>query len=61
MMIQLDLTETEVRYLSNVCILRVIKSAIEAVPSDYEYLGDLEDAKAYEDIRRKIVNQLRRS
>lgn len=59
MKIQLELTEDEVSYLSTVCILRVIKSAIGAVPDDYEYLHDLEDAKVYEGIRRKIVNQLR--
>ena len=43
MKIEVELTKAEEIYLTSCSILRVVKSAIEAVPYDYEHMGDLHD------------------
>ncbi len=58
MLIQLDLSDNEIEYLSTCCIGRVLKSAMDAVPDNYEYIDDLEEALVYERLRSRIVNKV---
>lgn len=60
--IKLELTDREVQYLTQCCIARVAKSAIDAVPDDYDYFGDLEGlVEVMEPIRWKLVHAVFRS
>jgi len=62
MKIDIELTTTEVIYLSTNCISRVMTSAINAVPDDYEYLEDLFELKqVMEPLRMKLADAIFRA
>ena len=62
MKINIELTTTEVIYLSTNCISRVMTSAINAVPDDYEYLEDLFELKqVMEPLRMKLADAIFRA
>jgi hypothetical protein len=59
MKIEVELSSAEVTYLSTCCIQRVMTSAINAVPDDYEYLQDLFDlSEVMEPLRMKLANAI---
>jgi hypothetical protein len=59
MKIEIELSSSEVTYLTTCCIQRVMTSAINAVPADYEYLQDLFDlSEIMEPLRMKLVNSI---
>jgi len=57
--IEIELTQEEVIYISTCCIQRVVNSAIDAVPDDYEFLQDLVDlGNIMEPLRNRLFNAI---
>jgi hypothetical protein len=57
--IEVELTEAEQIYLSENCIQRVVNSALDAVPDDYEHVQDLIELGEYmEPLRMKLANAI---
>ena len=62
MKIEVELTKAEEIYFTSCSILRVVKSAIEAVPHDYEHFGDLHDlGDIMEPLRFKLADAIVRA
>ena len=57
--VEIELTHTEVVYLTTCSIQRVTTSAIDAVPEEYEYMDDLcELGDIMEPLRYKLANAI---
>jgi hypothetical protein len=59
MKIEIELTKAEEIYLSTNCIQRVVTSAINGVPDNYEHLEDLfELSEVMEPLRMRLANAI---
>lgn len=62
MKIEIELTKLEELYISQNCIARVVKSAINELPTDYEYMEDMiELGEIMEPLRFKLNDAIFRA
>jgi hypothetical protein len=62
MKVEIELTKLEELYIAQCCISRVIKSALEVLPNDYEFVLDMIDlSEIMEPVRFKLNDAIFRA